>query len=304
MKRLAIPPWRSAAQISPALRGMAERRARSVSVPRARREVSWKHPCVACARMRVCARFAGFRAWTRHVQNVRRARPTRARPDHGGPLLLGAEIDMWYHTCVDAHVGRAGARTTMKAMVGALRAARVWRAWRLALHLSCVRITEESGCGSTRGGEPLAMLATVRSHPVPALQDIAGDTTGFEEEAARWSSRLPPKWSHRRLAARDAKGVLRRARRTAPGPGSVLYAMWRQAGNEGAETLCLVIIGFADGVRMPGIFNDTWLSVLSKGEDTLDIGETVRRAESLAEIHATIGPTLLRWTRRSPTLHF
>lgn len=57
---------------------------------------------------------------------------------------------------------------------------------------------------------------------------------------------------------RYVKAVLRRARRTAPCPDAIPYAMWRNAGVEGAETLCLFANGFPNGLAVPPRFNEAW----------------------------------------------
>lgn len=92
-------------------------------------------------------------------------------------------------------------------------------------------------------------------------------------------------WDFSRLGPplrKDVEAVLRRARRSAPGPDGISYSMWRQAGDGGAETIRLMLSGFVDGMRVPERFNEAWLVVLPKGSEDMEAtGDIVRAADVL-----------------------
>lgn len=77
--------------------------------------------------------------------------------------------------------------------------------------------------------ESFVMVVAARECWMPIVQNQGADTEGLEEEATRWTTKwdfsdmVPPK-------ARDIQEVLRRARRTSPGPEGTPYALWKQAG--------------------------------------------------------------------------
>lgn len=97
---------------------------------------------------------------------------------------------------------------------------------------------------------PWEMVAAARDHWMPIFPNDSGEDAGKDVEAECETAKMgflamePP-------TLRDAREVLRPARRTAPGPDGVPYAVWRRSGDGGAETLCMLVHGFGNGMSVP-----------------------------------------------------
>lgn len=118
--------------------------------------------------------------------------------------------------------GAAGARSVAnRARAGAQRAACICFVRRPALHLSGVRIA-----GGTADSEehiarqPQEMVAVVRNQRMPIFRNGGDAALVLDAEAARWT----PQWDCSAMeppTIRDVAEVLRRARRSAPGPDGI-----------------------------------------------------------------------------------
>lgn len=63
----------------------------------------------------------------------------------------------------------------------------------------------------------------------------------------------------------EVETIICKSRRTAPGPDGLPDSMWKSAGRAAARTLRDLTSAFADGVKMPHIFNESWLA-LAEGD--------------------------------------